>query len=988
MFRDVEVNAAFNDVTGYGIHASNFFPELQKLVQKTPNSKGKVTISLLDVVTASQTDTRHPYPSILYNVWESTEYPAEFMRRIRLYDQLWVPSEWQRSWSIAQGIPEEFVKVVPEGVNPDIYKPLTEVPLEGYDSNFNFLLVGKWEPRKSNLEICKAFLAAFPADQYPAVRLYLSCDTMFHCDQYKSTEERLKGYGIEDPRFIIVHFEERADYIRRLQAANVFVSCSRAEGWGLPIIESMACGIPTIVADWSGSTEYARDAILVKVPELKKPEGIYGGWDVPGKWGEPDYDDLTWKMKDAYDNYVAHREKALKTSDYIRKEFSWARAAEKAYAILEELSGTVTETKVVTPTVNVEEDIAAYARRLGYEITGLKKRNAIFTVDCHPDSQPKLDTLLETMRQIKALGYPLLLTSHCPLPTAAVDLADFHIYEKEDILSPPDDMPVYWRRKSQDAPVETTNAKIPCHAAAALANVRNGIDFCLGKYDWIYQMNSDTEIDLEEWLKRVHASAKDLICVRWENQPGTVSGQITAAKTEIMDRITPRVRSWDEFKKIYGEDRFCSEKGYYRIVEERVGLDKVEFLDMELGNRFNQVDTEAWKDDLFQFHFVEGPFLNIVGMSNREYEVSFTNPADGVSYKLTQKPGMWARPKTKFYRDWTIRAVLDGEIKFEHKMDLKDKRVLISLESKALGDTIAWIPYVEEFRKKHGCKVICSGWWMDIFDYPELEFTKPGNRVEDIYASYHVGCYDGQLDRNVKDWRTSPLQQIAADILGVEYKPLRAKLKFEKTKRGNGGEAPKPYVCFSEYSTMRNKFWNREGAWQKVIDYLVAVGYECVSVSTEKSMLQNVTRHNGQMIQSTINDIAGCDFFVGLNAGPTWVAIALGIPAIMITGVSEEWNDFPNEHRIASDVCTPGCFNDPAIPIERGMEWCPRNKNYECTAVITEDRVIEEIEKIRRLKDASNIGETKGDDGNRGARAVEAIRSEQGSPQDVAPAAS
>ncbi len=35
-----------------------------------------------------------------------------------------------------------------------------------------------------------------------------------------------------------------------------------------------------------------------------------------------------------------------------------------------------------------------------------------------------------------------------------------------------------------------------------------------------------------------------------------------------------------------------------------------------------------------------------------------------------------------------------------------DKKVFISIESKALGDTIAWVPYALEFQKKHGCKVI------------------------------------------------------------------------------------------------------------------------------------------------------------------------------------------------------------------------------------------------------------------------------------------
>jgi autotransporter strand-loop-strand O-heptosyltransferase len=958
MFKEIVVHAHFNERTGYGVHASRFFPELDALVQKQTGGEGTVHISLLDTVTASQTTERHPTPSILYNVWESTEQPTEFINKLKLYDQLWVPSEWQRAASIAQGIPEEFVKVVPEGVDPETYKPGENLPAS---LTFNFVHVGQWQPRKSTKEIVGAFLKAFPdttKQRYPTlanananVRLYLSADTLFPSDNYKSTEERLDAYGFNDSRIIVVHFEERQDYIRRLQSAHCFVSCSRSEGWGLPIIEAMACGVPTIVADFGGSTEYAGDALLVRVPELRKPHGIYGGWDVPGQWGEPDYNHLVEVMRDAYDNYSKHKAKALITSTTIRTKFSWKAAAQKAYGILGELSGcpVSSEVKDVDNPIDKEKEIRLFARKYGFEIDSMHKRKAIFCVDCHPTSQEKMDTLVETISQIKALNYPVLVTSHCALPAPIIELADYYIYDKKDVLSG-DDRPTYFRTDGEGKK-ETGTPGIPCHALAAIHNVRNAVDFCLGKYEWIYQMSSDAEVDLADWIEKVHASDKKLICINWETNKESISGQIMASTTEIMDKITPHIETWEEFARIYGEHRFCSEKKGYQIVAELVGLENVEFLNIPVGNRFNQVDMNVWKDDLFQCHFVEGPFLHINGISDREYDVTYTTPQDGNVYGVKQKVGMWSRPTIKYYKDWTIRAHLNGELKYEHKLDLKDKRVLICFGSKALGDTIAWMPYVEEFRKKHGCHVVCSGWWTDIFDYPEIEFVHPGSAVDGIYASYDVGCFDDQLDKNVKNWRLTNLQQVSADILGLEYKPIRAKLKYQKPKRGNG-HPPKPYICFSEFSTMKNKFWNREGAWQKVIDYLNAQGYECVSISAEKTQLKNVTSHNGQLIQDTINDISGAEFYIGLNAGPSWIAIALDIPCILISGVSEAWNDFPNPHRIAinNKVCGIGCFNDPSFPIDRGFSWCPRNKDYICTKKITETMVIDTINKVVGIK--------------------------------------
>ena len=192
------------------------------------------------------------------------------------------------------------------------------------------------------------------------------------------------------------------------------------------------------------------------------------------------------------------------------------------------------------------------------------------------------------------------------------------------------------------------------------------------------------------------------------------------------------------------------------------------------------------------------------------------------------------------------------------------------------------------------------------------------------------------------DWRTVPLQKVAADILGLEYEPIRPKLKMFSEKSPSN----KPYVCISEYSTMRPKLWNRDGAWQEVVNYLIEKGYDVVSVSAENTNLTGVIKNSGQSIEQTISDISGSNFCIMLNAGPSWLATALNKKCIMITGLAEPWNDFPNPYRVSVDVCRPGCFNDPTIPIERGWEWCPRKRDYACTREITPDMVKLMIDKI------------------------------------------
>ena len=78
------------------------------------------------------------------------------------------------------------------------------------------------------------------------VELLLNVENPYPTDNMNSTEERLKYYNLEDSRIKILKFLNRKQYIKLLQNANVLISCAKAESWNLPLIESLACGTPSI----------------------------------------------------------------------------------------------------------------------------------------------------------------------------------------------------------------------------------------------------------------------------------------------------------------------------------------------------------------------------------------------------------------------------------------------------------------------------------------------------------------------------------------------------------------------------------------------------------------------------------------------------------------------------------------------------------------------------------------------------------------------
>lgn len=265
---------------------------------------------------------------IAYNVWESTEYPKDFFERLFYFDEVWVPSSWQKENLINQGYPENKIYIVPEGVDTKVFKPAEEIISK---SKFTFLLFGRWEYRKSTTEIIRTFGETFK-DLTDDVELICSVENNFSFDGLNNTEERVKHHKLFYDNIKFIDYPSREEYVKYLQQGDVFLSCSRSEGWFLPLIESMSCGTPSIYSDWGAQLEYAKDkGIPVKIKGLS-PANYEHNW--PGFYCEPDLENLSQKMLDVYNNYSSFKQKALKDGEFIREEFTWEKAAEKADKIL------------------------------------------------------------------------------------------------------------------------------------------------------------------------------------------------------------------------------------------------------------------------------------------------------------------------------------------------------------------------------------------------------------------------------------------------------------------------------------------------------------------------------------------------------------------------------------------------------------------------------------------------------------------------------
>ena len=369
----------------------------------------------------------------------------------------------------------------------------------------------------------------------------------------------------------------------------------------------------------------------------------------------------------------------------------------------------------------------------------------------------------------------------------------------------------------------------------------------------------------------------------------------------------------------------------------------------------------------FNVNFVDGAFLEVIGPLETEYVVKFINNKNKrVIHESTISNNMWTRTNIKYCVNWKVEVYNKGELVFEHNWDPKDKRVYIHIDSGAMGDTLAWFPYIEEFRKTFMCDVICSTFHNEWFEanYPEIEFIKPGSQVDDLYAMYTIGWfYDDKkvvYDKIPIDFKKYPLQQTASEILGLKYvevKPIVTTLNKKTDIEGD-------YVVIAPHASAHAKYWNHPGGWQTVIDYLNNNGYKVVILTAEPlgdewhdsklgGTLYGVLDKTGYdiVIEDRMVDIRDAKMFIGVGSGLSWLSWALNTPTIMISGFSYPYTEFQDCERVYPEdpkTCR-GCFNrkwlDPG-----DWEWCPDHKDtprqFECTKTITPDQVIMSVNKL------------------------------------------
>lgn len=159
---------------------------------------------------------------------------------------------------------KDKIVVVHNGYSNDLYKPLNDqekmqTVLDRYNITKPFFLyVGRLEKKKNTPTLIEALSLVRENSPEIKEKLVLIGNASFGFDEVKYVIEE---FDLNND-VLIPGWVREEDLAYLYNAATAFVFPTKHEGFGIPILEALACGLPTIASDIPVLQEIAEDAVL------------------------------------------------------------------------------------------------------------------------------------------------------------------------------------------------------------------------------------------------------------------------------------------------------------------------------------------------------------------------------------------------------------------------------------------------------------------------------------------------------------------------------------------------------------------------------------------------------------------------------------------------------------------------------------------------------------------------------------------------------
>lgn len=258
-------------------------------------------------------------------------------------DMVIVPSDHSAESLKRSGKIEKPLVVIPESFCKEIEEEILDETIDSlpkFSTNFNFLIFGQvtgdnpMNDRKNIFFTIKWICEAFKNDPDVGIIIKTNLGRNTQIDKKRTNElmqlvvsECRKGLF---PKVHILHGEMSNKEVAALYKhpqIKALVSLTRGEGYGLPILEAAASGLPVIATGWSGHTDFLNHGKYVNVSYTLK--NIHQTridnkiFMQNAKWAEADEDDFKKKIVKFKNNPSIPTGWALDLEKIIKQKYSF-----------------------------------------------------------------------------------------------------------------------------------------------------------------------------------------------------------------------------------------------------------------------------------------------------------------------------------------------------------------------------------------------------------------------------------------------------------------------------------------------------------------------------------------------------------------------------------------------------------------------------------------------------------------------------------------
>ena len=284
--------------------------------------------------------------NIGYAAWESSKLPHDWVEKVNLLDEVWVPSQHNVDAFKNSGV-NIPVTCIPHTFDTNRKVDVQAVLENRRKEDFVFYSVFQWLERKNPVGLLKAYLTEFKEQE--DVILVLKTFVVTPGNQMEADQIRKKIQAIKKtlylpayPRMLLITGLLSRDQMASLHSeGDCYTALHRCEGFGIPIAEAMLAGNPAVTTGYSGPADFVKhnktgwavDSILTPVSNM--PWEMYTG---DGVWAEPDLMQARQFMREAYEDRDKTKEMGKKAKAWMKRNLSWKAVGEKMKARLEEIN--------------------------------------------------------------------------------------------------------------------------------------------------------------------------------------------------------------------------------------------------------------------------------------------------------------------------------------------------------------------------------------------------------------------------------------------------------------------------------------------------------------------------------------------------------------------------------------------------------------------------------------------------------------------------